>query len=186
MLNTQDEEIRAFMGRHMDNITLPEFEAFMSQDKKLLTSIIATGRAALDLWFTDEVIQLTNDDNIHIEDLRNKKTVIYLTVPENKAKLYSIILNLFYTDCFEYTMSHTEGQPVYFLLDEFANLGKIYDFPTTITTLRKRRASVVLVLQELAQLKAIYGQEEAQAIYGGGINHKLYFSGLDYSTAKYG
>ena len=54
-----------------------------------------------------------------------------------------------------------------------------------MTTLRKRRCSVSLILLELAQLRAVYGADHASTIFSGGAANKLFFSGLDLETAKY-
>ncbi len=42
------------------------------------------------------------------------------------------------------------------LLDEFANIGKIPDFPEKVATIRKYELSVSIVLQSLSQLKNLY------------------------------
>lgn len=119
--------------------------------------------------------------------------VIYLIVPEHKIRYFSVILNLFYTACFEHCLSawdEGDGEanarllPVSFFLDEFGNLGRIDNFAGIITTLRKRRCSVSLILQERAQLEALYGRLDAQTIFSGGCGHKLFFSGLDAETCR--
>jgi type IV secretory pathway TraG/TraD family ATPase VirD4 len=74
--------------------------------------------------------------------------------------------------------------PVYFFLDEFGNSGRVHHFATIATTLRKRRCSLSIILQEYAQLSATYGDDEAAAIYAGGMNNKLYFAGLDLKTTS--
>jgi type IV secretion system protein VirD4 len=127
-----------------------------------------------------------------IEGLRKRPTVIYLIAPEHRIKYYSVILNLFYTACFEHCMRNWNGGdrmgkqkllPVYFFLDEFGNLGKIDNFASVITTLRKRDCSVNIILQEKAQLDALYGKD-AQTIFAGGCGNKLFFSGLDTETCR--
>lgn len=78
-----------------------------------------------------------------------------------------------------------EEEPVYFLLDEFGNLGYVHNFASVITTLRKRRCSISLILQDLSQLRAIYGPDEARTIFSGGCANKLFYGGLDLETAEY-
>lgn len=74
--------------------------------------------------------------------------------------------------------------PVYFLIDEFANIGKIPNFPSLITTLRKRRCSCSLVIQDLEQLNLVYGAAGASTILNGGCAGKLFFPGLGLSTCE--
>jgi len=70
-------------------------------------------------------------------------------------------------------------------MDEFGNLGHMNDIASTITTLRKRRCSISIILQKLSQLRAVYGPDEARTIFSGGCGNKLYFSGLDLETTEY-
>jgi len=64
-------------------------------------------------------------------------------------------------------------------------MGHINNFASIATTLRKRRCSINIILQELSQLKAVYGLHEAQSIYSGGMGNKLFLSGLDLETCAY-
>ena len=107
---------------------------------------------------------------------------------------FSLILNLFYTVCFRHCLREWDAEderrnegkePVFFFLDEFGNLGKIRKFPSIITTLRKRRCSVSLILQDLAQLRSLYGREGAETIFSGGCGSKLFFSGMDTEMCAY-
>ena len=41
-----------------------------------------------------------------------------------------------------------------------------------------------LILQERAQLEALYGRLDAQTIYSGGCGQKLFFGGLDPETCR--
>lgn len=183
-----DKAANRFFAKHSDDATFREYKAFLAQDDKLMTSILATARAALDLWKDPEIARFTATDNVGLASLRERPTAVYVIVPEDKIKYFSIIINLFYAACFDVCLRPLKTDdtlPVYFFLDEFGNIGRVYNFATIATTLRKRRCSLSIILQELAQLNAVYGKEEAKAIYSGGMNNKLYFSGLDLETTTY-
>jgi type IV secretory pathway TraG/TraD family ATPase VirD4 len=52
--------------------------------------------------------------------LREKKTALFIQVPEQKIPYYAFILNLIYTQLFNFcTESLKVERPIYFLLDEF-------------------------------------------------------------------
>lgn len=186
--------VSRFMAAHLDELGFAEFKAFLAQDEKVIASILSAARAALDLWSDPDIARLTATHSIDIAGLRERPTVIYLIVPEHKIRYFSVILNLFYSACFEHCLSHWDERsgaanaallPVSFFLDEFGNLGRINDFASVITTLRKRRCSVSLILQEKAQLEALYGRLDAQTIFSGGCGNKLFFPGLDQETCEY-
>lgn len=179
------ENINDFMQQHLEDRTFSEYKSFLSKDSKLITSFISTAEVALDLWSDGEIVNFSSKNNVDISALRSEKSIVYLIIPEDKVKYFSIILNLFYSACFEHCIQHPQGNPVYFFLDEFGNMPPIHNFATMTTTLRKRKCSISLILQALSQLETVYGKTESDTILTGGVANKLYFSGLDLSTCEY-
>lgn len=188
------EGVNDFMARYLDEVTFAEYQGFISQDTKVIAGMLSSARAALDLWSDPEVAELTARDSMTIGKLREEKTATYLIVPEDEMDYFSLVLNLFYTVCFRHCLREWDAEdkrrnegklPVFFFLDEFGNLGKIRRFPSIITTLRKRRCSVSLILQDLAQLRGLYGREGAETIFSGGCGSKLFFSGMDTEMCEY-
>lgn len=188
------EVLNDFMGKYLDELTFAEYKGFISQDTKVIAGMLSSARASLDLWSDPEVAELTASENMEIRSLRDERTVVYLIVPEDEIDYFSLILNLFYTVCFRHCLREWDAedeqqneskQSVFFFLDEFGNLGRIRKFPSIITTLRKRRCSVSLILQDLAQLRSLYGREGAETIFSGGCGSKLFFSGMDTEMCSY-
>jgi len=169
-----------------DEATVNQFKGFISGNEKMLTSFITMGRNALQALNNPEVAALLSRDELDFHDLRKKKTVLYLIVPETDAEFYSFILNLFYTQFFasqkqlEYTHS---GLPIYVLYDEFGH-SVIPNFDTVATTIRKYRVSLSIILQDFGQLKKRYGEDAAKTILSGGMRTKLFYPGLDSETSR--
>lgn len=185
------EGVVEFLGRHLDERMQAEFLGFISQDRKVMASMLSTARAGLGLWNDPEVCRLTSEDSVGIRRIRKEKTVIYLIVPESRIPYFSLLLNLFYRACFREMLEGWDSEayragkllPVYFFLDEFGNLGRLPHFENIITTLRKRACSISVILQQPSQLQAVYGLKKAESILGGGCANKLYLTGLDSETA---
>ena len=78
----------------------------------------------------------------------------------------------------------TRPCPVNIYLDEFANIGVIPHFETTISLARGRGVSLWLGIQSLSQLTARYGTANAQTILTNCAT-KIALSGLDVETAEY-
>ena len=74
--------------------------------------------------------------------------------------------------------------PVHLYLDEFANIGIIPHYETTISLARGRGLSIWHGLQSLSQLEARYGKPNAQTILTNCAT-KIALSGLDVETATY-
>ena len=77
---------------------------------------------------------------------------------------YNFLIAMMYTQLFETLYHRAETSckgkrlPVHvrFLLDEFANVGTIPDFPQKLSTMRKYEISCSIIIQALSQLKAMY------------------------------
>lgn len=179
-----EDGVNDYMAKYLDDATFAEYKAFLAQDSKVIASILSSARACLDLWSDPDVVKLSATNSIDISALHDQKTIIYIIIPEHEIVYFSLLANLFYSACFKYCLQHSEGNPVFFMMDEFGNMGNINRFSSISTTLRKRNCSISIILQDLSQLEAIYGKE-GLVIYSGGMNNKLFFSGLDLKACSY-
>ena len=91
-------------------------------------------------------------------ELRKQKTIIYLQIPQEQLKTFRFLLNMFYTQFFEFCARGGKvknGLPIYCLLDEAGHMN-IPELATTMTTIRKYKVSLLLALQSLTQLESAY------------------------------
>lgn len=73
--------------------------------------------------------------------------------------------------------------PLHCMLDEFANIGKIPEFPILISTMHSRNMSVSVILQTISQIKALY-KDEWETITAN-CDSKLFLGGNDETTTKW-
>jgi len=173
------------VAQYADQFTLIEFSGFERQDKKVKLNAISTAKYALEPFSDPDLCQLTEKDSLRYEDLRKKLTAIFVIVPEHEISYYSFLLSMLYTQIFNYCATMSTGShnlPVFFLLDEFGNSGKIPNFETLITTLRKRNCSISIILQDLKQITKTYGKDCDSTIINGGCTGKIFFPGLAIDT----
>jgi type IV secretion system protein VirD4 len=71
---------------------------------------------------------------------------------------------------------------VRFLLDEFANIGKIPNFDKLVATIRSREISACVILQTQSQLKNIY-KDNAETVIGN-MDARLFLGGSEKTTLK--
>ena len=69
-----------------------------------------------------------------------------------------------------------------FLLDEFANIGKIPRFEKLIATIRSREISACVVLQAQSQLKSIY-KDDCETIISN-LDSRIFLGGSEKTTLK--
>lgn len=73
--------------------------------------------------------------------------------------------------------NHGERLPIHtrLILDEFANIGKIPEFPEKVATIRKYEISVAIILQSLSQMKKMYKDEWEEL--SGNCDSTIYLGG---------
>ena len=91
-----------------------------------------------------------------------KKVALFAIIPDNDAS-FNFLVSILYTQLFQqlfYQADHNYNGSlpvhVHFLMDEFANVSLPDDFEKILSTMRSRNVSVSIILQNLAQLKALF------------------------------
>ncbi len=110
---------------------------------------------------------------------------VYWVVHERDAALLQPLSSVFFTLLLEH-LGRMPGDPdsrVTLFLDEFANIGRIPDFTTTISVARGRGVQLVLGVQSLSQLEQLYGHAGAETIRTNCAT-KIVLHGLDYDSAE--
>jgi len=162
-----------------------EFFALTKINSNTLTSIIANANVALNpIGINDNLEKLTSSHTINFDSFRKQKTVLYIKIPWQKQSQYRFLLNTFYTQFFNHMMKKIPTDtdlPIYCLLDEFGNLN-LSSFNTTITTIRKYRVSISIILQNIKQLENKYWKANAETILNWWITSKLFYSWSDLDT----
>lgn len=121
------------------------------------------------------------------EQLRERPMGIYWCLREADIGRLRPLTSLFFSLMLERLArgsENGEGFPVTMLLDEFANIGTIPAFETTLTLARGRGVSLWLGVQSLSQLEARYGKANAATILAN-CGTKIALSGLDIDSAEY-
>lgn len=154
-----------------------------------MQSILISTTTKLQHFKLEQMRNLTCTDNIHLEELGDKKTALFIIIPSTDTT-YNFLAAMMYTQLFDtlYNRAITKYHgrlPVHvrFLLDEFANVGKIPDFDKVLATCRKFEISVVVILQNLSQLKRMY--EKSWEELPGNCDTMIFLGGKDQFTNEY-
>jgi type IV secretion system protein VirD4 len=120
--------------------------------------------------------------------LRVSPESLYWCVREQDIALLRPLSSLFFTVLLEQIAgekaSATQPVPVHLYFDEFANIGILPHYETTISLARGRGLSIWHGIQSLSQLEALYGKPNAQTILTNCAT-KIALGGLDVETADY-
>ncbi len=117
--------------------------------------------------------------------IKQKPTAVYWCLRENDIARLRPLTSLFFSLLLEQLGAEDAREvPTLMLLDEFANIGTIPNFETTISLARGRGVSIWLGVQSLGQLEARYGKANARTIVSNCAT-KIALSGLDVESAEY-
>ena len=172
-----------------EHIALKYYHSYHSGSAKTLKSIQITLAARLEKFNLESLAALTTTDELELETLGEKKTALFALIPDNDTS-FSFLVSLLYTQLFQqlfYSADHIHGGslpiPVHFLMDEFANVSLPDDFDKILSVMRSRSVSVSIILQNLAQLKALFEKQWESIV--GNCDEFLYLGGNEQSTHKY-
>jgi len=185
---TDGARLDMFFKKYADDKTFNEYSGLVTgTSSKTLQSYLATANTALSpIGINDNLEKLTLTHSFDFKSLREKKTIVYIKVKEQHQERNAFLLNLFYTQLFNEMMENLPKQndlSVYCLLDEFGNI-TIPKFSSVITTIRKYKVSISIILQNISQLEEKYTKSKANTILHGGISSKLIYSGADLELAS--
>jgi type IV secretion system protein VirD4 len=162
---------------------------FMQTDPRYKGAIVPAVSGRLQ-FMRDKAVRRFTSATLDAPDfgcLRQEPTAIYWCLREQDIVRLRPLTSLFFTVLLEQIAGVPEGSggvPVTMFLDEFANIGTIPDFETTISLARGRGVALWLGVQSLSQLDKSYGHANAQTIITN-CSTKIALHGLDYNTAKY-
>ena len=172
-----------------EHIALKYYRDYHSGSAKTLKSIQITLAARLEKFNLSSLAALTAADELDLPSLGEKKVALFALIPDNDTS-FNFLVSILYTQLFQqlfYLADHKHGGslpvPVHFLMDEFANVSLPDDFDKILSVMRSRQVFVSIILQNLAQLKALF-EKQWESILGN-CDEFLYLGGNEQSTHKY-
>ncbi|MBR3133692.1 MAG: type IV secretory system conjugative DNA transfer family protein [Clostridia bacterium] len=155
---------------------------------KTYSSILSSLQSKLGKFDSKEIAELTSTNTIDFEEIGKEKTAVYVISSDTHAA-YDFLLTIFFSQMIQRLYDYADtcgGQlpiPTYFILDEFANIGRIPDFDKKISTSRSRKISFSVILQNLDQLEAVY-EKTYETIMGNCDTH-VFLGSNSQKTVEY-
>ncbi|MED3382258.1 type IV secretory system conjugative DNA transfer family protein [Bacillus tropicus] len=156
---------------------------------KTRTSILSSFAQQTGIFSLQKVARMTTHSDFNFREFQKEKSILYIKIrmDENPftpltATFFDQLITVFY-DIADRNDSKLPI-PSIFLLDEFANIGKIEKYGRVLSTCRGLGMSMITIIQDNAQLENLYGKEVARTIIN---NHDftLFLRTKDPETAKY-
>ena len=172
-----------------EHIALKQYKIFKQASGKTAKSILISAAVRLAAFNLPEIAKMTSYDNLDLGELGEKKRAIFCVIPDNDNS-FNYLVGMLYTQAFQelyYKADHEHGGelpiPVHFVMDEFANVALPDNFERLLATMRSRRISVSIIIQNMAQLKALFKDSWESLV--GNCDTMLYLGGNEQSTHEY-
>lgn len=159
-------------------------------------SIIISANSRLAFLENKQVLRLLSKDDLNLADIGigvngdgETKTALFCVIPDSD-KSYNFIIGMLYTQIFQelyYQADFNCGGrlPIHvtFMLDEFSNVALPDDYCSLLSTMRSREISSIIIIQNFAQLKALF--KDTWETIPGNCDTFIYLGGNEQSTHKY-
>lgn len=118
----------------------------------------------------EDLSEMLSHSDFDMRKIGHEKTAIFLVIHDEKTT-YHALATIFVKQCYETLIAsayeEANGKLPYktnFILDEFANMPPLRDVTAMVTAARSRAIRFIFIIQNFAQLDAVYGKENAQTI----------------------
>jgi type IV secretion system protein VirD4 len=159
--------IKAYLQRalvqHRDLLSGPCIDAlnrFLSNDDKVLASILATFHAPLTIWANPIVDAATSANDFDLCDVRRRRMSIYIGITPDHLAEAALIVNLVFSQLINLnTKQLPEADPALrfqclLLLDEMTSIGKIPILGRAVAYMAGYNLRLLSIVQSVAQLEA--------------------------------
>lgn len=166
-----------------------QYQIFKLAPARTAMSILISLGVRLAAFNLETIASITAYDELELDKIGERKTALFAIIPDNDST-FNFIIGMLYTQLFQMLYYQAEtihgGElpvHVHFVMDEFANVALPEDFDKLLSTMRSKGISVSIILQNLAQLKALYKDSWESII--GNCDEFYYLGGNEQSTHKY-
>ena len=172
-----------------EHIAVKQYKIFKQASGKTAKSILISAAVRLAAFNLPEIAKMTSYDNLDIGSLGERKRAIFCVIPDNDNS-FNYIVGMLYTQAFQALYFNADSNhggelpvPVHIVMDEFANVALPDNFERILATMRSRRISVSIIIQNMAQLKALF--KDSWENITGNCDTLLYLGGNEQSTHEY-
>ena len=184
-----DELFERLELRTPNSLALKQYKIYKQAAGKTAKSILISVGVRLAAFNLESIASLTAVDELELNLAGERKTAIFCVIPDNDST-FNFIIGMLYTQLFQmlyYQADIVHGGelpvPVHFLMDEFANVALPDEFDKLLSTMRSRQIFVSIIIQNLAQIKALYKDSWESLI--GNCDTLYYLGGNEQSTHKF-
>ena len=176
--------------REPDSIAVKQYQIFKMGASKTIKSILISVGVRLAIFNLPQIAKLTCTDELHLEELGEKKIALFCCIPDSDKSL-NYLVGMIYSQLIQSLYFAADRKykgklpvPVHLLIDEAPNIALPADsFLPSLATMRSRNIFCSYIAQNMAQIKALFKEQWESLV--GLCDEFLFLGGNEKETHKY-
>ena len=174
--------------KNPEHIALKMYKVFKQAAGKTAKSILVSTAVRLAAFNLPEIARVTEKDEMFLNAIGNRKKAVFAVISDNDTSL-NFIVSMLYSQAFQelYHEADRNGGrlPVHVrvMMDEFANVALPENFEKVLATYRGREISINIIIQNMAQIKAMF--RDSWENLTGNCDTYIYLGGNESTSHEY-
>ena len=175
--------------RSPEHIAVRQYQVYKQAAGKTAKSILVSVGVRLAAFNLNQIRSLTCMDELDLASIGERKVALFCCIPDADSSL-NYLVGMIYSQLFQtlyYLADRKHGGRlpvhVHCIMDEFPNVALPDEFDKILATMRSREISVSIIIQNMAQLKALFKDSWESLV--GNCDTLLYLGGNEKETHKY-
>lgn len=175
--------------RAPESIAVKQYAIYKQAAGKTAKSILISVGVRLAAFNLKQIANLTCTDELDLYSIGEKKVALFCCIPDADTSM-NYLVGMIYSNLFQtlyYVADRKYGGrlpiPVHCIMDEWPNVALPDDFDKILATMRSRGISCSIIIQNIAQMKALFKDSYESLI--GNCDEFLYLGGNEKEGHKY-
>lgn len=187
--NAVDELFEELEAENPEHFAVRQYRKYKLAAGKTAKSILISVGVRLAAFNLKEIANLTCTDELDLASIGEKKVALFCCIPDADTSL-NYLVGMIYSNLFQtlyYVADRKYGGrlpvPVHCIMDEWPNVALPDDFDKILATMRSRAISCSIIIQNMAQMKALFKDSWESLV--GNCDELLYLGGNEKEGHKY-
>ena len=187
--NPVDMMFQELEERDPQHFAVRQYKKYKMAAGKTAKSILISVGVRLAAFNLKQIANLTCTDELDLYSIGEKKVALFCCIPDADTSM-NYLVGMIYSNLFQtlyYVADRKYGGklpiPVHCIMDEWPNVALPDDFDKILATMRSRGISCSIIIQNIAQMKALFKDSYESLI--GNCDEFLYLGGNEKEGHKY-
>ncbi|MBY5034231.1 type IV secretory system conjugative DNA transfer family protein [Streptococcus gallolyticus] len=178
------------------NYAYKQWKLFQNFKGETRNSVVAILSSRYSIFDHEDVRNLISEDTMEMDTWNTKKTAVFIAIPETN-NAFNFLSSILFAVSFEVLTHKADDilqgkvpgysrqnlRHIQFILDEFAQIGRIPNFTQVLSSIRSREMSIKIIIQAVNQLESLY-KSDWKTIFNNCATH-LFLGTNDKDTMEY-